>query len=135
MKDNILDNIPKNISIVDRAKYISKTVRDIGFDWENIDHVFEKVEEEFEEIREEINYENKKNVDKIKEEIGDLIFSLINLTDYLDFDIREALEVTNKKFIERFKYVENSLKNKNSDLSQATIEEMERLWNKAKNKS
>ncbi|TYB31786.1 MAG: hypothetical protein FXF47_02630 [Candidatus Mcinerneyibacterium aminivorans] len=130
----LLDNIPDDLTVIERAAYISKKVREIGFDWKDTEEVFEKVEEEFNEINDEMKRKNTRSDEKLKEEVGDLVFSLINFSNFLGFDIRDALEITNKKFIERFSYVEDSLKNNNSNLSGATLEEMEKLWNKAKNK-
>ena len=109
---------------------IQKKVRAVGFDWENKEQVMKKFEEEIIEMKNEIRKVN--NIEKIKDEIGDVFFSLINYSRFIGIDTEEALEKTNTKFIKRFKHLENSLKKEGKDLMKMNLGEMNKYWNKSK---
>ena len=98
--------------------------------WENSDEIIEKIEEEIAEIRSAINKDGVK--ENLSGEIGDLIFSCINLARYYQIDSEVALQMTNKKFIKRFNYIEDSLKKKGKLITETNLEEMDKLWDEAK---
>jgi len=101
----------------------------VGFDWNDVQDVLNKVQEEFQELKEEIKNNDR---DKIKEELGDLLFSVINLARFLSIDPEEALEQTNKKFIQRFKEVEIRLNDEGKSVVNSSLGEMDDVWNKIK---
>jgi XTP/dITP diphosphohydrolase len=111
-----------------KAYRIQEKAKQVGFEWENKDQVFEKVKEELSELETEVNAENQ-NHQKVEEEFGDLLFSLINYARFLNIDPEMALEKTNKKFKKRFQYIEEHA---SKDLNDMTLEEMDLLWNEAK---
>lgn len=123
-RKSILDGIPKYMPGLMRAQKMQKKVAKVGFDWPNMDGVLDKVQEEIEELREAIKNQDKRNM---KEEIGDLLFSIVNLSRSLDIEAQEALLSTINKFDKRFRYVEE-----NCQLPGASLEEMDSLWEKAK---
>jgi len=129
-KKSVLEGVPSSLPALVKAIRIQEKVSGIGFDWENIDQVFEKVEEELLEFKHEI-----RNNDKglIEEEFGDVLFSLVNYARYLNINPENALGRTNKKFIKRFKYLENRAKINNREISEMTLTEMNIIWNEAKN--
>ena len=106
IKKGILDKIPKSFPPLEKAYEIQKKVEKVGFDWEDIEAIFSKITEETNEVREEIKGSNR---DKLELEIGDLLFSVVNLSRFLKIDPARALSRTNKKFIHRFSYIENEM--------------------------
>ena len=108
-KKSVLEGVPRSLPAMVKAIRIQEKVRGIGFDWENSKQVWEKVEEELEELKIEIQAEDKV---KIEQEFGDLLFSLINYSRFIDVNPEDALERTNKKFIQRFQHMEAILKRK-----------------------
>tara|TARA_B100001287_G_scaffold100305_1_gene84349 strand:- start:1628 stop:2401 length:774 start_codon:yes stop_codon:yes gene_type:complete len=129
-KKSVLEGVPSSLPALVKAMRIQEKVSGIGFDWENIDQVFEKVEEELLELKHEI-----RNNDKglIEGEFGDVLFSLVNYARYLNINPENALGRTNKKFIKRFKYLENRAKINNREISEMTLTEMNIIWNESKN--
>jgi len=129
-KKSVLEGVPLGLPALVKAMRIQEKVSGIGFDWENIDQVFEKVEEELLEFKHEI-----RNNDKglIEGEFGDVLFSLVNYARYLNINPENALGRTNKKFIKRFKYLENRAKMNNREISEMSLTEMNIIWNEAKN--
>lgn len=121
---SILDGIPKTFPAMLRSEKIIKKVRAVGFDWDNVDGVLDKVQEEIEELREVIHTNEH---EKTQGEIGDLIFSLINLSSYLGYNASDVLEKTNKKFEKRFRYIESVC-----DVNESSVEVMESKWKEAK---
>jgi XTP/dITP diphosphohydrolase len=113
---------------------IQEKARGVGFDWEKKSQVWEKVEEEMQEFKNEYNVDEDKEFDlkKASDEFGDLLFSLVNYARFIDVNPEEALERTNKKFIKRFKYLEEESKKDGKSLDKMTLEEMDVYWNKAK---
>ncbi len=126
---SLLKNIPKNLPALLRAEKLQKRAARVGFDWANINGVWEKIHEEIEEIKADI--ENN-NLAGIKEEIGDALFSLVNLARKFNIDPEEALQFSNNKFMERFGFIEDELKTQGQTLKDASLEEMDALWKKAK---
>ena len=129
IKDSILDEVPVHFPGLLEAVKLSKKAAKTGFDWEETDQVFEKLNEETDELRIAIKNGDKENV---TEEIGDLLFVLVNLARHLDVEPETALKKTNRKFRQRFKFIEDELKQKGVTLDAASLDEMDKLWNKAK---
>jgi len=127
-KNSVLEGVPKSLPAMVKDVRIQDKARGIGFDWDNKDQVWEKVLEEIEEFKTEV--ENKSN--KIEDEFGDVLFSLINYGRFLNLNPEDALEKTNKKFIKRFQYMEAETKKEGKTLSKMSLNEMDVYWNKAK---
>jgi XTP/dITP diphosphohydrolase len=108
---------------------IQEKARGVGFDWDDRQQVWDKVQEELMELKTEVD---KGDEQKTAEEFGDLIFSLINYARFVNVNPEDALEKTNKKFIQRFQYMEKQIKAKGQELSDLTLEEMDVYWNEAK---
>tara|TARA_B100000959_G_C14757849_1_gene532013 strand:- start:399 stop:818 length:420 start_codon:yes stop_codon:yes gene_type:complete len=132
MKKKILDDIQNTLSIVGKAEELQKKAASVGFDWENSDQIIKKIEEELNEVREVITNDKVKVQEDLSDEIGDLIFSCINLARYYQINPEIALKNTNNKFIERFNYIEDELRKKNISILDASLEEMDRLWDESK---
>lgn len=129
-KTSVLQGVPKSLPALVKATRIQEKVAGVGFDWETPQQVFEKVEEELEEFNAEVKA---KNLDAIESEFGDVLFSLINYARFLNINPENALERTNKKFIKRFQYLEQQAKLKKRSLTEMSLDEMEVLWEDAKN--
>ena len=127
-KKSVLEGVPRSLPALVKAVRIQDKARGIGFDWDNKDQVWEKVQEELEEFKVEADA----NSDRIEDEFGDVLFSLINYGRFLDLNPEDALEKTNKKFIKRFQYMEAETKKEGKVLSDMSLEEMDVYWNKAK---
>jgi XTP/dITP diphosphohydrolase len=127
-KTSVLEGVPKALPALVKAIRIQDKARGIGFDWDNKDQVWEKVEEEIDELKIEIDNKS----DKIEDEFGDVLFSLINYGRFLNLNPEDALEKTNKKFIKRFQYMETETKKEGKILSDMSLTEMDVYWNKAK---
>ena len=128
---SILDNIPKNLPSLLRAQKLQKKTAKEGFDWDQINDVFDKLDEEIAEFKEAVL--KKKSAD-IQNEIGDIIFVITNIAKFYKIDAEEALRSTNNKFIKRFQYIEQKIEAKGKTLKDSPLEEMERYWQEAKNK-
>jgi XTP/dITP diphosphohydrolase len=129
-KKSVLEGVPKSLPAMVKATRIQEKARGVGFDWDNANQVFEKVQEEILELKEEVKQEN--NQSKVEDEFGDVLFSLINYARFVGVDPESALERTNKKFIKRFQYLEIASKEDGKELKNMTLEEMDVYWNKAK---
>jgi XTP/dITP diphosphohydrolase len=127
-KKSVLEGVPKSLPALVKAIRIQDKARGIGFDWDNKDQVWEKVNEEIQELQVEI----KAGSDNIEDEFGDVLFSLINYGRFLNINPEDALEKTNKKFIKRFQYLESESKKDGKELSEMSLTEMDVYWNKAK---
>ncbi len=125
-----LGNIPKSLPAITKAMKIQEKVKSIGFDWDKKSQVIEKINEEFNEVKKEVIKSN--NDEKIKNEIGDLIFSVINLARFIGIDPEESLEKTNIKFINRFNEMEREIKKDGKNLKEMNLKEMDRYWEKSK---
>jgi MazG family protein len=128
-KQSVLEGVPKSLPALVKANRIQDKVAGVGFDWEEPQQVFEKLQEELGELQHEVD-EN--NADKIEAEFGDVLFSMINYARFLKVDPENALERTNKKFIKRFQYLEAKAKGLGKSLSDMTLTEMDVYWNEAK---
>ena len=127
VKDSILEDVPVHFPALLEGQKLTKKAAKVKFDWKNIEQIFDKLTEETDELKAAI--ENKSN---IEEEIGDLLFVVVNLARKLDVDAETALKKTNRKFRQRFKFIETELKTSGKTLEESNLEEMDALWNKAK---
>jgi len=128
-KRSVLGGVPVSLPATVKAMRLQEKARLVGFEWENKDQVWEKVEEEISELKEVIDTGKQ---DKIEEEFGDLVFSLINYARFLRIDAENALERTNKKFIHRFNQMEQQAMASGKNLEAMTLEEMDAIWNSIK---
>ena len=128
---SVLDGVPKMLPSMVKSMRIQEKARGVGFDWEKPEQVWEKVEEELNEFKEALDSGKQ---EEAMAEFGDVLFSLINYARFKNINPDEALERTNKKFIYRFKYLEEAAKKDGKELSEMTLEEMDVYWNEAKNK-
>ena len=128
---SVLGGVPKSLPSLLKAVRIQDKARSAGFDWDNQDQVWEKVLEEIEELKHEVENNNK---EKMEDELGDVIFSIINYARFIDINPDDSLEKTNKKFIKRFQYIEQEASKINKSLSEMSLEEMEIFWQQSKNK-
>jgi len=131
-KDSILDEVPVHFPGLLEALKVTKKAAKVGFDWENKEQIFAKIDEEISELRSAIGSGDTEN---IAEEVGDLLFAVVNLARHLDVEPETALKKTNRKFRERFKFIEEQLKMEGKKLEDSNLEEMDALWNKAKGQS
>jgi XTP/dITP diphosphohydrolase len=127
---SVLAGVPKSLPSLVKASRIQEKARAVGFDWENPEQVWEKVQEEIAEFKHEIDANSSK--EKMEDEFGDVLFSLINYARFKEINPEDALERTNKKFIKRFQYLEAEAAKAGKQLSDMTLAEMDVYWNKAK---
>ncbi len=127
---SVLGGVPKSLPSLIKASRIQEKARAVGFDWEKPEQVWEKVQEEILEFKHEV--ETKASKEKIENEFGDVLFSLINYARFMDINPEDALEKTNKKFIKRFQYLEQEASKAGKQLSEMSLAEMDIYWNKAK---
>jgi XTP/dITP diphosphohydrolase len=128
-KSSVLEGVPKNLPAVVKASRIQEKVAGVGFDWEKPEQVWEKVQEELSELNEEIKKDNKEDIEK---EFGDVLFSMINYARFIGVNPENALEKTNKKFINRFQYLEKKAKKEGKELADMSLTEMDVYCEKSK---
>lgn len=128
-KKSALEGVPKSLPALVKSMRIQQKAKQVGFEWENTSQVLAKVYEEIKELEDEIK---SGNPEKAEEEFGDVLFSLINLSRFLNIDAENALEKTNKKFIWRFTKMEEAAAAENKLLYDMSLEEKDNLWNKIK---
>ena len=128
-KKSVLGGIPTSLPATVKAMRLQEKAKQVGFEWENKEQVWEKVEEEIGELKGAIN---EGEIDKVEEEFGDVVFSLINYARFLRIDAENALERTNKKFIHRFSLMEQQALNTGKDLQKMSLQEMDEIWNRIK---
>ena len=141
-KRSILSGVPKSLPSTVKAMRLQEKAKQVGFEWDNKEQVWEKVEEEMGELKTAIaNWQSANEVEsesqhkKVEEEFGDVIFSLVNYARFLQVDAENALEVTNKKFIRRFTQMEEEATNGGKNLAEMTLEEMDSIWNNIKKRT
>ena len=126
---SLMDDVPKNLPGLTRAKKLQKRAARVGFDWKDKQKVFLKLEEEISELK----IENDNNsIDGISEELGDVIFTLVNLCRHYDIEPEDIIRRSNLKFETRFRKMEISSKNKGKEIGKLTIDELEKLWKSVK---
>ncbi|NIJ51416.1 nucleoside triphosphate pyrophosphohydrolase [Dyadobacter arcticus] len=131
---SVLSGVPGSLPALVKAMRIQEKARGVGFDWDEKQQVWGKVEEELKEFRDNFNIETEEVIDKneAEGEFGDLLFSLVNYSRFADINPETALERTNKKFIKRFQYLEETSKADGKSLSEMSLAEMDEYWNQAK---
>ena len=127
-KKSVLEGVPKSLPAIVKAYRLQEKTATVGFEWDRVEDVWDKVIEEQEELLEAVESKDKNH---IEEEFGDLLFSLVNYARFLDIDPEAALEKVNNKFKRRFEYIE---KNADKSLPDMTLAEMDALWNESKTK-
>jgi XTP/dITP diphosphohydrolase len=128
-RKSVLGGVPRSLPAMVKAFRIQEKAHGVNFDWENTSQVLEKVKEEINEFEAEFK---QNNPTKMEEEFGDILFSLVNYARFLDINPEDALEKTNRKFIERFQKMENLIAENNQSLSEMKLQEMDIYWEKAK---
>lgn len=128
-KKSILGGVPKSLPATVKAMRLQEKAKQVGFEWENKEQVWEKVEEEMRELKEAVKAGQQ---DMMEEELGDVLFSFINYARFLQVDAENALELTNKKFIHRFTQMEQLALKDGKDLARMSLEEMDDIWNSIK---
>ena len=131
-RKNILDGVPKNLPALLRARRIQEKAANVGFDWNDIQPVLNKVDEEISELNEVID---SGDANKIKDEMGDVLFSLVNLSRYLKINPEDALRMAISKFETRFSDVEKELKKRGKTVMDSDLKEMDEIWNDIKQKA
>ena len=121
--------VPKELPALMRAQKIQSKAKKAGFDWDNIDGAFEALYSEIEELKSAMK---NKDAEEIKNEMGDLLFSCVNVSRFLDVESEEALTLSNEKFIERYVMVEKLAEERNINMKETPIEELDELWKEAK---
>ncbi|MFI5151523.1 MAG: nucleoside triphosphate pyrophosphohydrolase [Bacteroidia bacterium] len=127
---SVLGGVPSSLPAVVKAWRIQEKARAVGFDWEEPHQVWDKVEEELQELRDEV--EQQAPVERIEDEFGDLLFSLVNYARFIGVNPEDALEKTNRKFIKRFQYLESKASAGGKKLQDMSLAEMDVYWNEAK---
>jgi XTP/dITP diphosphohydrolase len=128
-KKSVLEGVPLSLPAVVKATRLQEKAKQVGFEWENKDQVWEKVKEEMDELQSAVS---KKDQAEIENELGDVFFSLINYARFLHVDAESALEKTNKKFTRRFTEMEQQASAKGKQLADMSLEEMDAIWNSIK---
>ncbi len=128
-KSSVLEGVPLSLPSMVKANRIQEKVAGVGFDWEKPEQVWEKVQEELNELNAEIK---QGNTAKIEAEFGDVLFSMVNYARFINVNPENALERTNKKFINRFQYLEQAAKKEGKSLHDMSLTEMDVFWNEAK---
>lgn len=131
-KKSVIAGVPQSLPALVKAMRLQEKAKQVGFEWENKEQVWEKVKEEENELHEAIAL-NEQN--KIEEEFGDLIFSLVNFARFLNIDAENSLEITNKKFIKRFTQMEEKALSSGKNLNDMSLQEMDAIWNQIKRNS
>ncbi|MGV3767726.1 MAG: nucleoside triphosphate pyrophosphohydrolase [Chitinophagaceae bacterium] len=128
-KTSVLQGVPKSLPALVKAMRLQEKAKQVGFEWENAQQVWEKVEEEMQELKEAVDHGDALHTE---EELGDLFFSLINYARFLQLDPENALERTNRKFISRFQQMEKIAAEQGKGLQEMTLPEMDNIWNSVK---
>jgi tetrapyrrole methylase family protein / MazG family protein len=128
-RESILDGVPKQLPALLKAYRIQQKTSRVGFDWEKSEDVVRKLDEEINEFKEVLKATDR---EKIKEEAGDILFTIVNILRHIDVNPEEALSASTQKFMDRFRYIEQESAKKNRNLNEMTLEELDSLWEKAK---
>ncbi len=128
-KTSVLQGVPKSLPALLKASRIQSKASRVGFDWKEYKDVFKKVEEELQELK---NAAENKNKDNTEEEIGDLLFSIVNISRFLHINSEDALRRTINKFIKRFTFIEQEISKQGKKLEDVSLEEMDKIWEQSK---
>src|ERR1051326_634408 len=129
---SLLEGIPSKLPAIHEAHQISSRAARVGFDWPDVDGIFEKLQEEVRELKDVISSGDGDKRDRLEDEIGDMLFVIVNIARYLKIDSESALKRANRKFKSRFQYMEKQLAGQGKSLDQTSLTEMETLWQRAK---
>lgn len=129
-RESVLEGVPMSLPAMVKAYRIQDKARGVGFDWEHVGQVWDKVQEEIKELQHEVHDGN--DPGKKEDEFGDLLFALINYSRFIEVNPETALERTNRKFIRRFQFIEKEARKMGRNLHEMTLAEMDVLWNQAK---
>jgi len=133
---SLLEGIPSKLPAIHEAHQISSRAARVGFDWPDVEAIFDKLQEEVRELKEVISTaDDESRRERLEDEIGDMLFVIVNIARYLKIDSESALKRANRKFKSRFQYMESELARQGKSLEQASLEEMEALWQKAKSET
>ena len=134
---SLLDGVSRKAPALMEAHQLSTKAARVGFDWQRIEDIFDKLHEEIDELRDAINRhaesETEADHTRVRDELGDLLFAVTNIARHLQVEPEAALKSTNRKFRRRFQHIEEGLRKRNRALDEASLEEMEELWQEAKN--
>ena len=130
-RESILEGIPRTLPALQRAHRLQDRAANAGFDWDRIEEVYDKAEEELHEFRQA---HESGDAEHAREEFGDFLFAIVNVARFLNLDPEECLRSANNKFTERFRYVEQNLEKNGVELAEASLGEMDALWDEAKGK-
>lgn len=130
-RESLLDGIPSTLPALVRAVRLQEKASKVGFDWHEREDCWKKVEEELTEFRRAID--DNSDREEIENEFGDLLFSLVNYARFLNINPEDALRKTNRKFVSRFKTIERTLRERGKDMENASLDEMDEIWNATKN--
>ena len=128
-KKSVISGVPVSLPAVVKATRLQEKAKQVGFEWDNREQVWDKVDEEIRELKDAVA---KNDPDKMEEELGDLVFSIINYARFLQVDTENALERTNKKFVERFSRMEQQALKQGRSLDEMSLQEMDEIWNSIK---
>jgi XTP/dITP diphosphohydrolase len=128
-RKSVMGGVPESLPAMIKAWRIQDKAKQVGFEWDNIDDVWKKVDEELQEFKEVVK---EGDTDKMEDEFGDLLFSLVNYSRFLNVDPETALERTNQKFLKRFRHIEEVAIKQGKQLTDMTLGEMDAIWNEAK---
>ena len=138
-RKSLLDGVPKELPALTRAYRLQEKSAKVGFDWDKSDDAFNKLEEELQEFREVAEKKKDKsgkidpeNLDELETELGDILFSIVNYSRFLNINPENALRKTIKKYIKRFKYIEETLEKRGKKITESNLEEMDGIWNESK---
>jgi len=129
LRDSILEGIPESMPALLRAQRLQSRAAKVGFDWEHVKDVLDKVEEEFGEFREALH---ERDEDKVEDELGDILFALVNVSRFTGINAENALRRTIAKFIKRFRHIEMKASEEGRELRDMSLEEMEQHWQDSK---
>lgn len=128
-RESVLEGVPRNLPELHKAFRLQEKASKVGFDWENKDDVWNKLLEELNELKEEAVKESSQN---LEEELGDLLFCIVNYSRFLRINPENALRRTNEKFVKRFQYIESKLKESGKSIVNSNLAEMDKLWDESK---
>jgi MazG family protein len=136
-RDSVLEGVPFNLPALQRAHRLQEKAAKVGFDWEKKEDVWKKVIEEIEEMHEIENIKSQTSVKKelnlkLEKEVGDVFFALVNYARFLGINPEDALRLTNEKFIKRFNYVQQKVRETGKAINESNLEEMDKFWNESK---
>ncbi len=130
-KESVLDGVPESLPALLKARRIQEKAKRVGFDWDSIQGAFEKVLEEFKELKDAVGRRKKKD---IEDEFGDILFSIVNISRFMEIDAEDSLRKTVNKFKKRFQYIEQKVKKMGKkQLKNYSIQELDLLWEESKN--